>query len=289
MPKLTKRLVESLPSKASPYFVWDADVTGFGVRVMPSGTRTYQIQYRRGARTRRSSNGRHGVVTTDQARMKARELLGLVAMGDDPVEDIARERAASSVAALCDRFLEVHVAERCKPSTARDYRSSIQRPIKPGLGAFKVTEISRKDIADLHYQHRDTPYQANRMLSVLSKMFNMAEVWGLRPDGSNPCRHVRKYSETRRERFLTDSELQVLGQILQESQDDGSETPHVTAAFRLLILTGCRLSEIQTLKWEYITARGIELPDSKTGARCIPLPAATREVLAAVSRTEGNP
>ncbi len=289
MPKLTKRFVESLPVKASSYFVWDIDVIGFGIRVMPSGTRTYQVQYRRGARTRRSAIGRHGVVSADQARSRARELLGLVAIGNDPVEDIARERTASTVAALCDRFLEVHVAERCKPNTARDYRGSVKRMIKPKLGSLKVTEIARSDIADLHFHHRETPYQANRMLSLLSKMFNMAEIWGLRPDGSNPCRHVAKYPEPRRERFLTASELETLGGVLQRSAEDGSETAHVIAAIRLLILTGCRLSEIQQLRWDFITGRGIELPDSKTGARCIPLPTAAREILTTLPRTSGNP
>ena len=120
-------------------------------------------------------------------------------------------------------------------------------------------------------------------------MFNLAEVWGLRPDGSNPCRHVPKYREQKRERYLTSAELQRLGRTLSAVEVEGSETPYIVAAFRLLILTGCRLSEIQTLKWEYITPRGIELPDSKTGARRIPLPDVARDVLAALPRVSGNP
>ena len=242
MAKLTKRTVDALKPKADAYFVWDGQVVGFGVRVMPSGTKTFQVQYRKGRRTRRSSLGRFGVVTVDQARDHAREMLGQVAGGFDPVEEIALTRLAPTVADLCERFLQVHVAVNLKPSTARDYRSTVKRMIRPALGTFKVAEVLRKDIADMHYRHRATPIQANRMLSVLSKMFNMAEMWGLRPDGSNPCRHVPKYKENRRERFLSNTELQTLGEVLTRCEAQGIETPHVVAAFRLLLLTGCRLS-----------------------------------------------
>ena len=209
--------------------------------------------------------------------------------GYDPVEQIAIERIAPTVSDLCDRFLDVHVAVHVKPSTAKDYSSTIRRMIRPALGTFKVTEVLRKDIANLHYRHRDTPIQANRMLSVLSKMFNLAELWGLRPDGTNPCRHVPKYKENKLERYLTTDEIQHLGHILRRCEEDGSETPHVIAAFRLLLLTGCRLGEIQTAKWEYVTERGLELPDSKVGKRCVPLAAAARAVLDALPRTVGHP
>ena len=106
------------------------------------------------------------------------------------------------------------------------------------------------------------PYQANRTLGVISKMMNLAEAWGLRPDRSNPCYHVRKYRETKRERFLTVEELARLGRALDEEQ---SLAPSAVTAFRLLLYTGARLSEIQTLKWEHIRGDRIHLPDSKTG------------------------
>ncbi|MFA3919687.1 tyrosine-type recombinase/integrase [Ruegeria hyattellae] len=289
MPKLTKRIVEALPIEAKDYFVWDSQIAGFGVRVMPSGARTYQAQYRKGGRTRRVSIGRHGKITVDEAHKLAKEIMGDVAKGENPAEEIAQHRRAPTVAALCERFFDSHVKERCKPSTQGEYRRAIDLFINPALGSFKVVDVERKDIADLHHKFRDKPYQANRTLGVLSKMFNLAEIWGLRPDGSNPCRHVPKYREVKRERFLSQHELQRLGQVLAEVERNGTETPFVVAAFRLLILTGCRLGEIQTLKWEYITPHGMELPDSKTGARRIPLPQAARDVLAALPRTPGNP
>lgn len=289
MPKLTKRSVDGLTPKAESYFVWDSEIKGFGVRVMPSGAKTYQVQYRKGGRTRRASLGRHGNITAEIARAKAKELMGEVAKGENPVEEIAQHRRAPTVAALCERFFEAHVKERCKPSTQGEYRRAIDLFICPAIGSFKVVDVERKDIADLHHKFRHLPYQANRTLGVLSKMFNLSEVWGLRPDGSNPCRHVPKYREKKRERYLSQHELQRLGTVLAEVERDGSETPFIVAAFRLLILTGCRLGEIQTLQWAFITDAGMELPDTKTGARRIPLPHAARAVLDGLPRTTGNP
>ena len=289
MPKLTKRTVDALAADAKDYFVWDTLIAGFGVRIMPSGAKTYQAQYRKGGRTRRISLGRHGNITVEQARLLAKEVLGDVAKGENPAEDIAQHRKAPTVAALCERFFQAHVMERCKPSTQGEYRRAIDMFINPALGSFKLADLERKDVAELHHKFRDKPYQANRTLGVLSKMFNLAEIWGLRPDGSNPCRHVPKYREHKRERYLSQLELQRLGQVLSEAERDGSETQHMIAAFRLLILTGCRLGEIQTLQWGFITDQGMELPDTKTGARRIPLPSAARAVLSALLRVDGNP
>lgn len=289
MTKLTKRSVEALKIEAKDYFVWDSQIGGFGVRVMPSGAKTYQAQYRKGGRTRRVSLGRHGKITAEEARKLAREVMGLVAKGDNPAEEISQHRCAPTMAALCERFFEQHVMQRCKLSTQSEYRRAIDLFIKPAIGSFKTVDVERKDIAELHQKHRDKPYQANRTLGVLSKMFNLAEIWGMRPDGSNPCRHVPKYREVKRERFLSGAELQRLGETLASVETAGSESRYVVAAFRLLILTGCRLGEIKTLRWEYITGNGMELPDTKTGARRIPLPQAARAVLDALPDPEGNP
>ena len=288
MPKITKRSVDNFAPRAKSYFEWDSEIKGFGVRIMPSGTKTYQIQYRKGGRTRRASIGRHGNITAEQARNRAKELMGDLSKGENPVEEIAQHRRAPSVAALCERFFEQHVLERCKPRTQGEYRRALDKFIIPAIGSFKVIDVERRDIADLHHKHRNIPYQANRTLGVLSKMFNMAEIWGQRPDGSNPCRHVPKYREAKRERYLDQSELLRLGIALSEAEANGSETVYVIAAFRLLILTGCRLSEIQKLKWEDVTGDTIALTDSKTGARRIPLPSAARNILNALPRADGN-
>ncbi len=189
------------------------------------------------------------------------------------------------------RFLDQHVSTRCKPTTAKEYKRSVEFFINPKLGTRRVTDIVRADISELHYELKDIPYQANRTLGVLSKMFNLAEEWGLRPDGSNPCRHVKKYRETKRERFLSTAEITELGRVLSEVEASGEESKAAVACIRLLLLTGCRLSEIQKLQWAYVDfdESCLRLPDSKTGAKVVNIGQSAIEVLNSITRLEDNP
>ncbi|MBC37685.1 MAG: integrase [Oceanicaulis sp.] len=289
MSKITKRSVEALPPKETDYFVWDALIPGFGVRVSPKGRKTYTVQYRSGGRTKRVSLGVHGAVTAEQARDLARQTLGHVASGGDPSGDRRRERRAPDMAALCDRFLDEYVPVHLKPSTQREYHRCCEIFIKPKLGAMKVQDIKRPDIAALHHGLRDKPYQANRVLGVLSKLFNLAEVWGLREDGTNPTRHVQKYKEHKRERYLDPDEIERLFAVLDACVANGEETLHVAAAFKLLLLTGCRLSEIQKAKWSWVRGNVLVLPDAKTGPRRVLLSRSTVELLSALPRLPDNP
>tara|TARA_E500000305_G_scaffold109307_1_gene113934 strand:+ start:847 stop:2004 length:1158 start_codon:yes stop_codon:yes gene_type:complete len=288
MARLSKRVVEAADIRPSDYFVWDDALPGFAVRVMPTGRKSYVIQYRKGGRTRRVSLGMHGKVTVEEARTTAKRLFGVIASGGDPAAQIEDHRRAPSVAALCDRFLSEYVPVHCKASTAAEYKRSVDLFIKPAIGTYKLQDIERAHIAKLHHDMRDKPYQANRTVGVLSKLFNLAEVWGLRPDGSNPCRHVKKYKEEKRERYLSAEERARLLQVLDEVVADGTETEHVAAAFKLLLFTGCRLGEIQALKWSYLKDN-LHLPDSKTGAKTVYLNDAARAVLTSLPRVDGNP
>ncbi|MCR9148488.1 MAG: integrase arm-type DNA-binding domain-containing protein, partial [Rhodobacteraceae bacterium] len=172
--KLTKRFVEALEIRDRDYLVWDGGMRGFGVRIYPSGKRTYLVQYRTGRRTRRVTIGQHGVLTAEEARKLARQFLGDVARGSDPSAMRQAKRRAPTVAGLCDRFLEEYVDEHCKPTTARDYRSIIRRLIRPKLGPLQIAEVTRADVVAFHHSLRQTPYQANRAASMLSKLFNLA-------------------------------------------------------------------------------------------------------------------
>ncbi len=289
MPKLTKRVIDAArPDPKGHYFIWDDEMPGFGIRILTSGKKTFQIQYRKDGRTRRNSIGMHGTVTTDQARKHAKELLGRVAKGDNPAEERAIHRGAITVADVCERFMSEYVPIHCKESTAKEYRRSMDLFIKPAIGTRKIPDITRPDIAKIHHHLRDKPYQANRTLGVLSVLFNQCEIWGLRPDGSNPCRHVKKYTEAKRERFLDEDELKRLWNTLDACEKDGSESAAACNTYRLLILTGCRLGEIQTLKWEYIKDDGIYLPDSKTGAKKVYIGKEVHELLATIERVEDN-
>ena len=289
MIKLTKRNVDAAQPKETDYFVWDSETKGFGLRVLPSGVKSYLIQYRSGGRTRRLSLGKHGVLTPDEARKLAREHLVSVANGGNPSEDKRLYGNAPTMSAICDRMMKEHVLHACKPSTQKEYQRSIDLFIKPALGTHKVQDVTRQDISKLHNANQHRPYQANRTLGVLSKLFNLAEEWGLRPDGSNPTRHVKKNREVKRERYLSPTEINRLGQALRDSEQDGTESPYMVAALKLLILTGCRLGEIQQLKWEYIQGNALNLPDSKTGAKKVYLGQTALEALAEIERQPGNP
>ena len=286
IPKLTKRTVEALKASGADTVYWDGELTGFGVRVRKSGRKNYVLQTRVRGKLRWFTIGQHGPITPDEARVAALEILAQAKAGVDPRDADAKRKAEPVMTELGRRFLEEYVPTHCKPSTQGEYRRSVTLFIDPAIGEMRIAEVERKDIAKLHFDLRDKPYQANRTLGVLSKMFSLTEIWGLRPDGSNPCRHVKRYKENKRERFLSPEETERLGEVLREAE---LEMPSAVAAFRLLLLTGCRLSEIQFLRWEYVKDDCLELPDAKTGGRVVPLGPEARAVLANLPREEDNP
>ena len=289
--KITKRMVDQLQGDGADRFYWDADLPGFGVRVRSSGRKYYVAQFRANGRLRRMTLGRHGAVPTETARRRAMAAISEAKGGGDPAAVRDAGRKAATMKALGRRFLEEYVPVHCKPSTAYEYSRSVNFFIDPRIGSRKVPDIRRSDIAELHHALRETPYQANRTLGVLSKMFNLAEMWGLRPDGSNPCLHVKRYKEEKRERFLSAEEFTRLGQVLDEILRDGSETRSAVAAIRLLMLTGCRLSEIQKLCWEHVDldAGELRLPETKTGGRAVPLAPSAVRLLTSLPRDDDNP
>jgi len=291
MPKLTKRTVDAIEPQATEFFIWDESIPGFGLRVMPSGRKSFVVQYRAGRRPRRMSLGPSTVLTCDQARTRAITIIAAVKNGEDPAADRAAKRNAATVSDLAERFDKEHIAVRLKASTAKEYRGNLRRFILPALGRLAVPEITRADVAKFHHDLRHIPYQANRCLEVVSKMFVLAEMWGLRPDGSNPRKHIRKYPEEKRERFLSAAELRRIGEVLREMESEGVELSSAILAARLLILTGCRLGEIMTLKWNYIDfhERALCLPDSKTGKKIVHLGAPAVEYLHDAQRTDSNP
>jgi integrase len=291
MAKLTKRVVDQIAPGDTESMHWDDELKGFGLRVWPSGRKVYMVMSRVKGRLRRITIGPHGAITPEQARIRAHEILAEAKAGRDPAQELDQARKAPTVKGLGERFLKEHVAVRCKPSTQAEYKRSVELFINPKIGTRKVTDIERRDIAELHQSLSYIPYQANRTLGVLSKMFNLAEVWGLRPDGSNPCLHVKKYIERKRERFLSPYEFAALGTALREAEADGSETRSAITAIRLLMLTGCRLSEIMTLKWEDVDtrARELRLPDSKTGAKVVHFGQTAATILDGIEKLDDNP
>lgn len=283
--KLTKRTVESIVATTRDLVVWDTELPGFHVRVSPNGKRKYFLYYRtKGGRQRKPAIGTHGQITADQARDIARLWSLQVANGQDPSKTRQDGRSAPTVDDLCTRFITEYSSLHHKPKTHATYKDQVRRIVRPRIGRMKVSDVCRDDIQRLHYQMRATPYQANRVLQVLSKMFNMAEGWGWRADYTNPARRIQKYKERARERYLSSEELDRLANVLKEVEQECSELPSVVPALRLLIATGCRLSEILTLRWSYIDfeRRQINLSDSKTGAKRVHLNAIAHDALLAI-------
>lgn len=286
---ISKRTVDTLVAGEKDATYWDRELAGFGVRVYPSDARVYIVQCRGPLGLRRASLGRHGKITPDQARKKAVDAIARIKRGEEPAPK-PRPRALT-VAELAARYLEAHVAVHCNAHTQTIYKGSLRNHILPALGAMTLDEVGRAEVTDLHYRLRETPRAANRALMVLSKMFSLAEGWGLAPAGGNPCRYVLRYKEGRRERFLTQDEYRRVGQALRKLEAEGPVSARATAALRLLLLTGCRLGEIQTLRWSDVDRKAgeLRLRHSKTGARMVPLTPAVLRVLGEIKRIRRSP
>ena len=286
---ITDRIVAAL-SAGRDTVVWDPALAGFGVRVYPSGAKVYVVQARGPSGTKRVTVGRHGVIDASEARRRATLILARIRAGEDPVSE-APEPESVTVATLAARYLREHVAVRCKPTTAAQYRLAIERYIVPALGTLAVSSLGRAQVADLQHALSDRPAMANLVVAMLSRMIEHAMAWGVAGEMRNPCRSVPKYRTRRRERFLTDAEFRRLGRVLDEMEAEGRLSPYAAAALRLLMLTGCRRNEILTLRWEDVRpeAQELHLTDSKTGPRTVSLSPEAVAVLAQLPRLPGNP
>jgi integrase len=198
----------------------------------------------------------------------AAQVLASVARGLDPQMVRDKGRSAPTVQSLWDRYAHEHLPRK-KPSSRNDDEQKARDYILPQLGRLKAAEVQRRDVAALHQHLCDRPYQANRVLALVSKIMNLAEMWGIRPDNTNPCRHIQKFPEEPRKRYLSGEELARLGTTLRSMQENGGQWLQFTAAIKLLLLTGARVSEVLGAKWKWVdwSGRRIILPDSKTGPK----------------------
>ena len=330
--KLTKRSVDALKSDVRDQFIWDTEIPGFGCKVTPKGARIYILQYGRRGRDYRVTIGRHGSgVTAEQARLEACRLRGIVAAGENPGTSRMRERSASTVADLGERYMIEYAEEHKKPSAIAQDRRNLNNHILPLIGKLPISSVESGDVARVMRDVaagktkkdektkrrgrrivRGGEIAANRVQALLSKMFQLAEEWTIRPKGSNPCRGVKHYTENKVERFLSTDELVRLGTALaaaergrlriKETSENvpsinrkrvgqrkiapRSERPSAIAAIRLLLLTGCRVGEILSLQWSHVhlDRRLLLLPDSKTGAKAVYLSKPAIQVLVGVKR-----
>jgi integrase len=311
MAKLTKRVVDAICSDSAgrDTFVWDAGdgaIKGFGVRMKPSGTASYLVQYRtREGRTRRLVLGRVGVLTPDEARTLAGDKLKEVSLGGDPSADRHLTREALTVAELADIYLREGPAAKPnkKASSWAADGSNIERHVKPLLGRKTAKSLTQTDIAkfqvdvaagksraDIKTKERGRAIieggrgTAARSLAVLGAMLQFAVGRKLIP--ANPAKGVQLLKGEKKERFLSEAEVARLADTLVEMEREDRLSPGAAAAVRLLLLTGCRKSEILSLRWDWIDVEHgcLRLPDSKTGAKVVPLAAAAMELLSGLPR-----
>lgn len=312
MPKLTKKIVDDAAPAASAYFIWCSELSGFGVRVHPTGKRVYYADYRNAlGRRKRMSLGSHGKITAEDARKLALVTLGAVVKGEDPAEERMTRRTSLTVSELCDNYLKA--AERGlilgkgkrpkKLSTLYSDRGRIERHIKPLLGTRLVYDLLQ---ADINKFVRDVTAgktavavktgkkrgkavvqggagTASRTAGLLGGIMSFAVSEGVRTD--NPVRGVQRQADGMRNRRLDRSEFAALGKALSECEADGLELPQAIAGVRLLALTGCRLGEIAKLSTAEVdrVSGCFRLRDTKEGASVRPVGQAAFDVINAVS------
>jgi integrase len=285
--KLTENRIENLkpPEGAADLLVWDERSPGLGLRV-GQRRRVWVYQYRHRGRTRRLRLGPFPGVSLPQARAKAAELAVQVAAGEDPAEEGRQRDEAPTLAELSERYLEQHARPHKRPSSAAEDERLLAKYVLPKLGTLHIDAVSRKDVARLHAELAETPTQANRVKSLLSKLFALAEEWDERPPGSNPTRGVRSYRERRVERLLSEAELAHLGDALRKAE---AGNQFGVAALRLVLLLGARKSEVFDLTWHEVdfAARCIRLGAERckeAKPKSLPLSPPALEVLSKLPR-----
>ena len=270
--RLTQRRVDALRPRRKVRDLRDTELKGYGVRVMPSGAKRYFVHTQHQGRRVWKTLGDATAMTEAEARALARSALAAFHGGRSPdaeaPEETLFEAVAEEVFALYGRCW--------KPRTLAVNRTYLRCQILPFFEGRPIRAITREEVRKWFRSLHATPAAANRSAPILSVVMRQAEAWGYRPENSNPCKGIRRYRQGRSERFLSPEEYRRLGRVLAEREAD---YPLHAAAVRLLLLTGCRKSEILTLEWRFYRDGNLHLPDSKTGPRTIWLCRAARDVL----------
>jgi integrase len=314
--KISKKSVDALkcPPDKDREFMWDSDLKGFGVVAMPSGRKVYIAKYRHGKQVRRMKLGKHDPLTPDEARQRAKEVLGDVARDKDPLEERRAKRAEQPFRKLAEGYMQLHVAIKCKSRTNEEYGRLLRLHILPALGSKSAGQVRKADVARLHGAMAKTPAAANRCVALIDSIWNFSVDSGEIGALPSPTKDLELYPEEDRDRYLTVEEMRRLGKAMHLAEttglpwvvdDKGPKSkhlakpenrsrvvdPHAVAAIRLLILTGSRLREILNARWDWLDVeRGILfLPDSKRGKKPVYLSAMALEILDEIPRLQGNP
>ena len=273
---LTDARVRALKPRKTRYDVRDARLVGFGVRVAPSGRKRFFVHGQHRGQRMWKTVGCAGELDVAVARSLAAGMLAAFRHGGT-----APRRSDETVFAAAADELFRHCERRWKPTTRTVNRSYLRSHILPWFGAMQIAQIGPNDVRRWFASLHATPASADRAAPVLSVLMRQAEALGYRPEGSNPCAGLGRYRRAGRERFLSPDELARLGAALARHRE---AKPLLAAAVELLLLTGCRKTEILTLEWTDYREGRLYLRDSKTGPRTVWLSSAARAVLDRLER-----
>ena len=286
--KLTNKKIDQLIPDTKSYIVWDNEIRGFGVRVNLNSKKTFILKYRigqgRSARVRKPVIGTYGVMKVDEARKIARKWLLEASEGNDPKEV---DKTTILLKDFCNVYLQQHANIKKKLSSVIEDKRLMRLHIIPNFGNICLKEITRAMITKHHQSMYQTPHGANRFLSLMSKMMNLAERWEYRPLNSNPCRHIERYKEEGRQIYLSMEQIEKIGHVIKQMEQ--TESIFVLSAIKLLLFTGRRTGEILTLKWDYIDFENskMNLPDTKTGAKSFFFSPTVKQILLNLPNKEG--
>ena len=270
---LTDARVRAFPPRKSTYHVRDAKLRGFGVRVLPSGAMRFFLHTQHRGQRLWKMLGDASAMSVAEGRSRAVSMLAAI-RGDGPVGAPSFESVAEVV---FRRYAQVW-----KPQTLNVNRSYYRSALAPWFEGQRIADIDRQGVERWFASLRSTPVSADRSMPVLSVILTEAERMSLRPEGSNPCRGIRRYRRKGRERSLSDAEIRRLAETLSVHE---GKRPLQVAAVRLLLLTGCRCGEVLTLRWSDYREGRLFLRDSKSGPRTVWLSGAARNILDAVKRS----
>lgn len=298
--KLTKSIIGQFvfegKTKSSADLRWDDDIKGFGVRVWPSGRKTFFLRYRFRSRPRYLGLGAFGSITLEQARKLAHLSRADIINGKDPTEERRRSHKQRTVAALCEDYLARHATRK---RTGDEDRSKIENYVLKEWGARQVVDIAQSDVQALHDKvSREYPIAANRLLSLLSKLFNFAIYFEgqdengvsyryLDPAAANPARWVQRNPENKRRQYLRLEELPKYIDAVR-----AEENVYFRAYFLLMPMLLLRKRNLLKAKWEWIdeSTSTMHVPDSKSGDPIdVHLSPPAMAILKALPREAGNP
>lgn len=305
--RISKRSLDAINLPEKITFIWDESLKGFGVKIYPSGRKSFILQGRLNGAVRRYTIGQYGSPwSPDQAREQVLQFMAQLSQGIDPTAEKRAKKQLSNLAEFIEQYL-VEIAVRKKPNTLSLEKSNLRRHVIPVLGKLKIADITKRDIqkfmidvaagktaVDEKTKHRGRAIvkggkgAANRSVAVLSSVLSYAYELELRPD--NPALGIKKYSLKKHDRYLSEQELVRLGSALVEVEKAGASL-FAIAAIRFMLLSGCRSGEALSLQWDWIDHEHnlAKLPDSKTGQKALLLGSGVMSLLSTLPRIDRSP